>query len=122
MGAGIAKQAAERFPILPFKLAQKLAEHGNHVHTFPGIGVFSFPTKENWFDPSSISLIRQSALELADLIKYDPLFNAPYNSKPVYLPPPGCGHGGLTRSQVEPVLNEIFEPAGVVDRVIVIWR
>lgn len=122
MGAGIAKQAATKYPILPFKLAQRLEEFGNHVFLFPEVGIFTFPTKENWFNDSPLSLIRQSAIELSDLLRYDQLFQAPYGNKPVFLPPPGCGHGGLTRARVEPVLNEIFEPAGVKDRVIVLWK
>lgn len=117
MGKGIAKKFALKYPQLPLSLGKCVKESGNQVHIFgtdPGLVgdpelihkypyVVSFPTKENWADPSPIELIIKSAHELvvfADLMMWIK----------VILPRPGCSNGGLDwESQVKPVLEPILD-------------
>lgn len=108
MGAGVAKDAAVRFPLLARKLGAKLREGGNHVFFLEQTavkgetrlfrGLVAFPTKHKWRDMSSLELIEQSAKELRDLVLH---------CKPaaVILPRVGTGLGGLGWKVVKPVLE-----------------
>lgn len=113
MGAGVARIAANKYPDLARNLGKKVKASGNHVYL--GISrlstspykIISFPTKEHWKNPSTITLIRQSAIELVG-------FTNQYDLNPqldrVYLPVVGCGLGGLNWDlEVKPVLEEILD-------------
>jgi len=97
MGRGIAKDAADRFPKLPQQLAWKLKNYGNHVFFFLPYRIFTFPTKNDWKDPSDLSLIRQSCEELRMI-----------SAGRVFLPRPGCSNGKLAWDEVEPILSEVL--------------
>lgn len=108
MGAGVAKIARDKWPGLDLRLGHLLREHGNRVHdltisTELDFHILSFPTKNNWRDPSDLELIRQSAHELytiTDLLDWNH----------VWLPVVGCGLGGLSwKDQVEPLLSSILD-------------
>ncbi len=96
MGRGVARQAKDRFPKLPYRLARHLKTRGNHVAVFEDIKVITFPTKHHWKNPSSLKLIEQSCIEIASL---------PY-SETFVMPKPGCGLGGLDWEIVRPILEE----------------
>jgi len=64
MGRGVALQAAQRFPDLPFVLGAAIEVDGNHVHAFRDFRVFSFPVKRPWTEPADPNLIQQSARQL----------------------------------------------------------
>lgn len=68
MGAGVALEAAKRFPSLPRELGNVL-DKGNHVWYFSLYNLFTFPTKNHWKDNSSLELIEQSAIELLTLVE-----------------------------------------------------
>lgn len=109
MGAGNAKIARESFPGIDTKLANYLSRFGNRVfnlgvYEYEGkqINVISFPTKFDWKDNSSLDLIRQSAIELKELL-------VKVKASTVYLPIPGCSNGKLKWSQVAPVLEPLAE-------------
>ena len=116
MGAGIAKQADDRFD-LTRALAASLRRQGNHVFCFGPrtdirtdrvMTVFAFPTKEDWKAPSILSLIIRSAHELVE--QCDKL-----GIKTCYMTPPGCGLGRLDwTSQVRPALKSILDDRFVV--------
>jgi hypothetical protein len=95
MGRGVAKQAADRFPGLPKQLAYKLNNFGNHVFIFLKYRIVTFPTKNDWRNPSDIGLIRQSCQELKKV-----------TAGRIYLPRPGCSNGQLSWEQVRPVLED----------------
>ncbi len=60
MGRGVALQAAQRFPDLPFVLGAAIEVDGNHVHAFRDFRVFSFPVKQHWIEPADPDLTRGS--------------------------------------------------------------
>lgn len=106
MGAGVARVARDTFPGIDLALAKRLRSAGNHVHLIwkspLGAWVYSFPTKVNWRNPSTLALIEQSTQELVSLADK-------MNWKAVYLPRPGCNNGGLSWSDVAPILNKYLD-------------
>lgn len=88
MGAGLAKQAAERFPDLPRWLGERLRQYGNVPQAFPSIRLVTLPTKDHWRNNSNIHLIRNS-IHAARQILND------HDIPCLYCPPLGCGLGGL---------------------------
>lgn len=117
MGAGIAKQADQLFNCSEL-LGKLLKTYGNHVFHMGTVHVygkfyqlFTFPTKHDWRNNSDLFLIAQSAQEL---VKYCNNMNI----QTCYLPPAGCGLGGLDwNTQVKPILEPILD-----DRFIIIIR
>ena len=109
MGAGIAKEAAIRYPNIP-------RMWGKHVDMFGNIPslthcpkhddfkwIASLPTKNNWRSKSSIDLIKRSAIILKDIIPQD---------LTVAIPRPGCSLGKLewyeVKCVIEPILDDKF--------------
>lgn len=131
MGRGIAKEAAEEYPLLPKWLGNHLRTNGNHVTigsfdypctTWNGSDVceqvfFIFPVKPafgprgemGWKAKADLDLIKQSGEELMALI------NEFSYMKTVLLPRPGCGNGGLSWKDVKPIIEPILD-----DRVTVV--
>lgn len=101
MGAGVALQAAKRFPNLPLEQARVIKEHGARVAWYPNYNIYTFPTKYDWRNPSDLTLIQLSAISLREAVKN-------HGHMRVYMPPPGCGHGGLTWDVVQPILEKMF--------------
>lgn len=100
MGAGLAKEAAERHPALPGLLAAAWSEEGytDGVHDFPEIGIVCFPTKRDWREPSDLGLIKSGCKQLAQLATLA-------NEATFYVPLLGCGLGRLDwATQVRPIL------------------
>ena len=115
MGKGIAKTADEMFH-LSKNLGYLLRTQGSrvyHMGKFSVLGcepynVFTFPTKHHWRDSSDIKLIERSAKELKVLCDV-------YGITKCYLPPVGCGCGGLTYdSDVRPILSELLDDRFIV--------
>jgi len=105
MGAGIAKQAKERYPDLPLKLGKKIKEKGNVVSCLgkrDGKWIISFPTKNDWKDKSSIELIKQSASQLKNY------FDKQEVKPVVIIPRPGCANGGLNWEDVKKEIENIL--------------
>jgi hypothetical protein len=105
MGAGIAKQAVQRFPRLPRILAEHIKANGNTPCLVKDYGILSFPTKYNWRNPSSIELIAQSAKLAMALLPEDAT---------CAMSRPGCGNGSLQWEQVRPVLEDILDDRFIV--------
>lgn len=110
MGRGCALEAAERYnarqatpgrrPVsLQRRLGRYLEAVGNHVGVLlppPPLTLVVFPVKHEWMqdaDPELISRSVHELIALTDRLEW----------KRVVLPRPGCGNGGLTWSQVEPL-------------------
>lgn len=100
MGAGLARQAALRYPNLPEVLGRCLTNSQNHVHVLRH-DIVAFPTKNDWRDPSDLGLIERSAQELFDIATLQRM-------KLVALPRVGTGLGGLRWTEVKPILERIL--------------
>lgn len=110
MGAGVAKQAAERWPELPGFLGRVIRHHELAVHAIrsdDGPYLVMFPTKQDWREPSSTALIERMVTQLV-------WFTTEYGWRTVVLPRLGCGHGGLDWSDVRPVLERHLDSRFVV--------
>lgn len=102
MGAGIALQAKQRFPGLPAKLGTGVRTYGNQALYCAEERIISFPTKNDYRNPSDIELIAQSchqSMAIADHFGLDSVF----------LPRPGCHNGKLNWSYVMPVISSILD-------------
>jgi hypothetical protein len=115
MGAGLAQQAANKFPGIASKLGRMVKAEGNIVH-FAGdwkatnwqepYRVVSFPTKDHFKDPSSLDLIAKSAeqlVALADLNRYEPGWQK------IFLPKVGAGLGRLPWRDVRGLLAKLLD-------------
>lgn len=115
MGAGVARQAAERFPHLPSTFAKLLFDNGHHTQFLiqrdnpnTPYHVISLPTKYHWKQKSFLSLIERSVRELVELADTWVLHE-------VALTRPGCGLGGLNWiKDVKPVIEKILDDRFVV--------
>ncbi len=106
MGAGIAKQAKDKYPGLDKHLGAKLTEFGSKIHRLLRNGdceIWSFPTKDFWYNPSSLEIIRASAHNLASIIHQEQMENYIFA-----MTRPGCGNGKLNWEDVKPILEEEF--------------
>lgn len=131
MGAGCAKEAATRFPKLPKwygAICQQIANGADHHwictaphDVVPAAGWLGcFPTKAlnrknpalSWQADSTLECIEHSCTALTACLDS-------VRGKPIYLPLPGCGNGGLDPKQVRPLLMKYFRK---VPNVIVIER
>lgn len=105
MGAGLAKQAAERYPDLPRWLGQRIRQDGNHPYFFPAIRLVSFPTKFDWKQPADVHLIQDSLRLIRDLMEQAHLPR-------LFCPRPGCGLGQLdwqtVKHMIEPLVDDRF--------------
>lgn len=116
MGAGIAKQAAERYPDLPLILGDHLRKIGNHVNVMkfitrpsdneckcPAITyLVAFPVKDVWYNKADLKLIEQSCEELVRMADRTGWTN-------IVLPRPGCANGKLEWKDVKPVCEKHFD-------------
>lgn len=102
MGRGVALQAKNRFPKLPYLLGQRIYRLGNHVWLFETMKLLSFPVKYHWADRADLNLIRRSSKELIALMNK----RGPAR---VILPRPGCGNGGLDWHDVRDVIFELLD-------------
>lgn len=104
MGAGIAKDFAIKFPDVPASFGRLVKKYGNRCYILlaHSPAIISFPTKHHWKDPSDPDLIKSSAELLSTLVEVN-------NFKKALLPRPGCGMGGLSWSDVKPVLSEFLD-------------
>ena len=112
MGAGLALQAAIKYPELPRKLGKEL-KHSNKVYAFPyyvtegnisvrDVILYTVPTKHHWKDKSDIVLIEKSLEQLAFHARAACL-------KRVLITKLGCGLGGLNWNQVEPLMSKYLD-------------
>lgn len=115
MGAGIAKQAAQRYPELPKLLGRRLRTFGNIVHLFPALRVITFPVKRQWHEPADPELIYASSLQLRNL-EVDGFLDIGGEPTPVAMVRPGCGNGWLDWEEVK----HLIEPVLSTDRYLIV--
>jgi hypothetical protein len=109
MGRGIALQAKRLFPGIQHYLSDHLRRLGNR----PGFiwnnpCIVSFPTKDNWYDKSSLDLIEQSAFYLSEMIRIN-------RWTKVAITKPGCANGRLNWQDVEPIIEKHLPNVYVCD-------
>lgn len=92
MGAGLAKQAAERYPDLPRRYGCCLAE-GRDRMSFPAYRLLLAPTKDDWRLPAVPSLVSELFTAVAQWCLAHP-------DGAAVLAAPGCGQGGLEWAEV----------------------
>ena len=102
MGAGVAKQAAARFPRLSFHLGRCIRQHPDlpHVLAFPvrdDLDVACFPTKRHWRGKSRIEDVRVGLEDFVVQVKERRIAS-------VAMPALGCGLGGLRWEDVRPLI------------------
>ena len=111
MGAGIAKEANQRFA-LSKKLAGYLKKYGNRAFNMGcyeegtrKFNILTLPTKNDWRDNSDIELICISCQQLVEMCNK-------FGFTKVYLPRPGCTNGkldwSLVKSRIETILDDRF--------------
>lgn len=98
---GCARQAAIRYPEILKTHGTLLLNHGNHVFDL-GSRIVSFPVEEEPYQNPDIRLIEQSCKELVGLVNDK-------DWQKIVVPRPGCGGGGLSWADVEPVLEKYFD-------------
>lgn len=125
MGRGLARQAAARYPVLPWlygKVCRDTAYSQTPDESFAPMpfmvwspdespGLILFVTKPvnkdapqlSWQRKSDLGAIRASCEMLAQWLKLPPELGTL-----IAMPLVGCGNGGLQESEVLPVLNEFF--------------
>ncbi len=116
MGKGIALQFKRSFPD-NFRAYERACKNGEvklgrmFVQANPALHgpryIINFPTKSHWKGSSKLEDIRTGLRSLVETIKQ-------YGIKSIAVPPVGCGLGGLSWSDVRPLIEEALAPlAGV---------
>lgn len=106
MGAGLAKEMKQRFPLESQRYQQACHEgifNGNvllRVDSSPK-GFFFVATKEDWRKPSNYKRIEDICLRLASAA-------ASTEASAIAVPPLGCGKGGLAWSKVREIMVDTF--------------
>lgn len=109
MGAGVAKQAAEKYPELPRLLGESLQARGNVVSPLT-FRIYAFPVKHEWMDRADIRLIRKSARKLKQLAEEHP------NIKYVTVRP-GCGNGRRDwETEIKPIMVQLPDNVFVINK------
>ncbi len=117
MGKGIALQFKQAFPE-NFKYYQKACKNSQvqpgHMFTvatetlFNPRYIINFPTKRHWRQKSKIEDIQSGLTALINEVQ-------DLGIQSIAIPPLGCGNGGLTWSDVKPLILEAFESLPSVD-------
>jgi hypothetical protein len=95
MGAGLAKQAADKYRSLPIQYGVHLVA-GNGFVTYHNYRLLMVPTKIHWRGSSTLGMV-ESAVRALKVAKVE---------GKIVVPPLGCGLGGLDWAEVQPILME----------------
>lgn len=111
MGAGLAKQARDRFPMIELALGNVMRQVSSQVTIIQSdennVAYLAFPTKRHWRGSSDLGLIEISTLQLK-LAWLKTFENPALPPRSVLLPRVGCGEGGLSWEHVKPILERIL--------------
>lgn len=107
MGAGIAKEAALKYPDLAYKAGQLISALNKHTKWYGFIGSFSYPdrniylfqTKTLFTRPSCLKLIEHSTEMMIEYLNQNPI--------EISLNFPGIGKGGLDSKKVLPIIEQL---------------
>ena len=113
MGRGVAKQAADKFPNLPFKLGEALKVGGNNVHIFDYLKIITLPVKYGWREPADLALIERSLKQLVAWADVPPRKHGKF-----YMVRPGCANGRRDwETEVKPLCVKYLD-----DRFVIVER
>jgi hypothetical protein len=105
MGAGLAKEAADRVPHLQEKLSTHIARFRERLYVDKP--VICLATKRDWRQPSRLEWVEHGCFELVELAR---VLASVGDHRPILVPKLGCGLGGLNwERQVRPVVDMILE-------------
>lgn len=118
MGAGIAKQFAEKFPIIPSFLGYQVSNMSPVEKRFPILmtvqywfktrTVICLPTKFHWKDNSELLNVKACILNL--VVAVNEIERALNKKQHVVMTRPGCGNGGLDwHEEVKPFAEEFLD-------------
>lgn len=116
MGKGIALQFKQAFPE-NFSAYEKACKEGEvrlgQMHVIPTGRllnpkyIINFPTKKHWRAKSRLGDIESGLESLVQVVEK-------LNIRSIALPPLGCGYGGLSWSEVEPLIRRKLEGVSAV--------
>lgn len=106
MGKGIALEAADLYPFLPTRLGEFVKRMGNIPCFMKDLRVVTIPTKHDWKSNSDLKLIDGSIKLMHQSFKNMRNMEPDTWGQIVFIPAPGCGNGGLTLEQVQPILEK----------------
>lgn len=108
MGAGIAKQAAQRYPGLPLRVGNSIIgpEFRTKIIRFQSANFILFPVKYHWQEPASLKLIEKSCQELKEIID---VHNNSGKDYVIYSVKPGCGNGRKSWEEIKLIMEKYFE-------------
>jgi len=107
MGRGLAKQAADRFPYIPFIIGRGIRQLGNGPQVITDYRIVTFPVKHNWWENADIQLIESSCKKLVELVNK-------VGWGEICIPRVGCGNGRLNWRDVKPVLEKYLDDRFIV--------
>jgi len=116
MGAGLALEAAKRFPGIEYEYGWRLKQDNYCYLPAQEKRLILLPTKEHWKNPSSLTLIESGCLELRKRLLWvkercwveSPGGRVTGSFKGIALPRLGCGLGGLRWEAVCPIMGRIL--------------
>ena len=104
MGAGIAKQARDRYKGLDLALGRRIENMGTYglivSENWPESKLGAFQVKWHYKDKADLGLIGFSVYALRMFVEYNVVLN-------VHLNFPGIGNGGLNRDDVLPIVQTL---------------
>lgn len=99
MGTGLARQAADRFPDLPYTIGRRFVKSGVAVYYLPRYRLIVFPVIEGLSQEAYVDSLRLGYGELKGLMNKQGFTR-------VYSPKIGCDPGSLTWGQVRRIMEE----------------
>lgn len=119
MGRGIAKEAAIRFPDLPFTMAIRYKQNKHEqqyvdplntynvgfVNRYEGQLIGWFMVKDHWKEAAKLEIIEQSVRELIRIANWQNTGNRLLSR--IDLNFPGIGNGKLKREDVLPIIQQL---------------
>jgi O-acetyl-ADP-ribose deacetylase (regulator of RNase III) len=115
MGAGLALAFKNKFPEM-FRIYKHLCENDLISIGCPCIlfqsdalsrNIILFPTKQHWKNPSKIEYVKDGLNYLATILDKNVI-------KSIGFPLLGCGLGGLSKSDVIPLIEEFSVKTGII--------
>jgi len=111
MGRGVALQAKQMFPKLPYELGELIKIEGNKVLMFGEYKILTLPVKHQWFEVADLKLIEEGLQELSSI---DTSFNGLIDGT-IYLVRPGCDNGKRDwETEVKPLCEKYLTDRFVI--------
>jgi hypothetical protein len=108
MGAGIARQAKDKFLGLAYAVGQAIAKYGNVPLVNLKYRLITLPTKKIWTEDGNLELIEDGLKILVKIV--DEL-----EIEKLYLPRPGCGNGKRSwENDVRPICEKVLNSRFVI--------